>query len=203
MEGRRGRFGRCGALRERSDCGRLCSRRVVGAIEGGSLPHGTDLACPSTERIAATTKSFQLDGRQSLSILVPRTSRDGSNNVEVHVVKTSGSAVQLLRLGGTVVISLTRSCPWSQHSCRGIQIETGRLDRVEASVVENGTFASWMGSRSSCAARVDQRRVLFSAGHRYTHRRRTLPRGTSKRPRKRKDCGTWGGRRPPNPRRGG
>ena len=145
--------------------------RVVGAIEGRSLPHGTDLAVSVNGRIAATTESFTLDGRSRFSALVPEdVFRNGLNNVEVHLVEMSGSAIRLLRLGGTIGLSPYEIAA-DDRSIRlptgqSVRVVAGRLDgRVEASVVESGTLRlrGWAADLR-VGSRVNQV-VLFSASH--------------------------------------
>ena len=94
--------------------------RVTGEVGGGSLAPGSAIAISVNGRVAATTRLFDVDGRNRFAVLVPERSLDeGRNSVEVFSISSSAGGVRLARLGGTSARRST-SCRRTERasSCR-------------------------------------------------------------------------------------
>ena len=120
--------------------------RVTGEVGGGSLAPGSAVAISVNGRVAATTRLFDVDGRNRFAVLVPERSLDeGRNSVEVFSISSSAGGVRLARLGGTshapqYVLSAD-GASLVLPTRRSVPIAAGRLDgRVESSTVEGGTL---------------------------------------------------------------
>jgi Sulfatase len=74
---------------------------IVGEIQDDALPAGAPLAVAVNGRVAATTSSFERNGRRRFAVLVPEQSfRDGPNTVKVFSITEIPGGVSLVRLGG-------------------------------------------------------------------------------------------------------
>jgi hypothetical protein len=119
--------------------------RVAGEIAGGSLAPGSALAIAVNGTIAATTRSFALDGRDRFAVLVPeRAFREGRNAVVVLSIASQAGSVRLSRLGGTTeardyVLSADGSALLAPDGAH-VPVAEGRIDgSVESSTSEGMT----------------------------------------------------------------
>jgi hypothetical protein len=112
--------------------------RITGFIEG--IGRDIELALALNGRIAALTRSYQLNGRQVFSAVVPEaTFLDGPNRVELLSIHGTRSAPRLITLGETRVAQ--------QYDLaadgRSIGLPDGRRALVEAGRI-TGELESWV-----------------------------------------------------------
>ena len=76
--------------------------RIVGEIEGTSLPVGSPIAVAVDDRVVATTWSFESGHGHRFAVMVPENSfHDGRNIVTVFAILQGPEGVRLAHLGGT------------------------------------------------------------------------------------------------------
>ena len=144
--------------------------RIAGEVDGLSLASGAPLAVALNGRVAATTRTFVLDGRSRFAVLVPESAfRDGRNTVDVFAISTAGGRTRLLRVGGTAngadYALAANSRALTSPSGARVPIVPGRIGgRIESATREGGTVRvkGWAADVRD-GALVD-RVVLFSDG---------------------------------------
>jgi hypothetical protein len=112
----------------------LSPGHVTGRVSGGPL----DLAVAVNGRVAAVTRTFEVDGDQHFAAFVPDTAfRQGANRVEVYAVR--GGRLERLR-GGVAGASWT---------LRGAELRSGdRVVRVRPGALD-GLVEDWFNERQS------------------------------------------------------